>query len=213
MSLVPERRRREEVLNTITHGAGLLASLAGAVTLVVMSMGSRNPLQVPSVVIYCTSLIAVYLTSTLYHAAQHPPTKSRLQVLDHCAIYLLIAGTYTPLVLLGVGGRLGWTLFAAVWTLAAVGIVFKYFFTGRMTLLSLATYLAMGWIAVFAAGPLMSALPSATVLWVLAGGLSYTLGSFVFLSNRSWAHPLWHVFVMAGSTCHFLAIAGRVSAG
>lgn len=213
MSLVPERRHREEVLNTLTHGAGLVASVIGAVVLVAMSMGSRNPLQVPSIVIYCTSLIAVYLSSTLYHAAVHPPTKTKLQVLDHCAIYLLIAGTYTPLVLLGVGGRLGWSLFAAVWTLAAAGVLFKWFFTGRWTGVSVVTYLAMGWIAVLAAEPLMSALPSATVLWVVAGGLAYTVGSFVFLSTRSWAHPLWHLFVMAGSTCHFLAIATRVSAG
>lgn len=201
------------MINTITHGAGLAASVVGAAVLVALSLGSRNPLQVPSVVIYCASLIAVYLTSTLYHAAVHPPTKSRLQVLDHCAIYLLIAGTYTPLVLLGVGGRLGWTLFAAVWTLAAAGILFKYHFTGRLTGLSVATYLAMGWIAVLGGEPLLSALPSATVLWVVAGGLAYTVGSFVFLSSRAWAHPVWHVFVLAGSTCHFFAIASRVTLG
>jgi hemolysin III len=181
VSLLPQRRRREELLNTITHGAGLVASILGAIVLVAMSVGSRNPLQVPSVVLYCTSLIAVYLSSTLYHAAVHPPTKSRLQVLDHCAIYMLIAGTYTPLVLLGVGGRLGWTLFAAVWCLAAAGIVFKWFFTGRFNGLSTALYLAMGWLAVFAAGPLMSSLSSATVVWGVARGLGYTLGSFVLL--------------------------------
>lgn len=208
MTLLSQRRRREELLNTITHGAGLAASIVGAFVLVAMSIESRNPLQVPSVVVYCASLIAVYLSSTLYHATAHPRTKSRLQVLDHCAIYMLIAGTYTPLVLLGVGGRLGWTLFAAVWSLAAAGIVFKWFFTGRFNGLSTALYLAMGWIAVFAAGPLMSSLSSATVVWVVAGGLAYTFGSFVFLSTRSWAHPVWHLFVMAGSTCHFLAIAG-----
>lgn len=213
MTLVPQHRRREEILNTITHGAGLVASVIGAIVLVALSVGSRNPLQVPSVVIYCASLIAVYLSSTLYHAAVHPPTKSRLQVLDHCAIYLLIAGTYTPLVLLGVGGRLGWTLFAAVWSLAAAGIVFKWFFTGRMTGVSVLTYLAMGWLAVFAAEPLMSSLPSATVVWVVAGGLAYTLGSVVFLSTRPWAHPLWHLFVIAGSTCHFFAIVSRVYPG
>ena len=213
MPLIPEHRRREEFLNTLTHGAGLVAAIVGAVMLVAMSLGSRNPLQVPSVVIYCASLIAVYLSSTLYHAAEHPPTKSRLQILDHCAIYLLIAGTYTPLVLLGVGGRLGWILFAAVWSLAAAGVLFKAFFTGRWTGVSVITYLAMGWIAVFAAEPLMSALPSATVIWVVAGGLAYTVGSVVFLSTRSWAHPVWHLFVMAGSACHFLAIATRVNAG
>ncbi|MFN2377971.1 MAG: hemolysin III family protein [Candidatus Binatia bacterium] len=211
MGSLPHRHRREEIVNTITHGAGLLASIIGAILLVGMSLGSRNPLEVPSVVVYSVTLILVYLSSTLYHAVVHPETKSRLQVFDHCAIYLLIAGTYTPLLLLGVGGVLGWTLFAVVWTMAAVGMVFKYFFTGRMGAVSITSYLAMGWVAVFAGPSLMQSLPPDTVVWVVAGGLSYTLGSFVFLSSRPYAHSVWHLFVLAGSTCHFLAIAARVA--
>ncbi len=211
MSSLPNRHRGEEIVNTITHGAGLVASIIGTFVLVGMSLHSRNPLGVPSVVVFCASLILVYLSSTLYHAVVHPGTKSRLQVLDHCAIYLLIAGTYTPLLLLGIGGTLGWTLFAIVWSMAAAGIVFKYFYTGRMVLLSTATYLAMGWVAVFAFEPLSSALPAETVVWLIVGGLSYTVGSFVFLSTRPYAHSVWHVFVMAGSTCHFLAVASRVA--
>jgi hemolysin III len=205
------RHPREEIINTITHGAGLLASIVGAIVLVGMSLGSRNPLEVPSVAVYCASLILVYLSSTLYHAAGHPETKGRLQVFDHCAIYLLIAGTYTPLVLLGIGGRLGWTLFAVVWSMAAVGIVFKYFFTGRLGAISLITYLAMGWVAVFAAQPLLSSLPSDTVVWIVTGGLAYTFGSFIFMSNRPYAHTVWHLFVIAGSACHFFAMVTRVS--
>ena len=210
MTSLPQRHEREEFLNTITHGAGLLASIVGAIVLVGMSMGSRNPLEVPSVVVYCISLILVYLSSTLYHAVAHPETKSRLQVFDHCAIYLLIAGTYTPLLLLGVGGELGWTLFFVIWTMAAAGIVFKCFFTGRMGMVSMATYLGMGWIAVLAGQPLLSALPSDTVILVVAGGLSYSLGALVFLSNRPYAHSVWHLFVLVGSTCHFLAMLARV---
>ena len=189
-----------------------MASIVGAVVLVGMSIGSRNPLEVPSVVVYCATLILVYLASTLYHAAGHPETKGRLQVFDHCAIYLLIAGTYTPLLLLGIGGQLGWTLFAVVWSMAAAGIVFKYFFTGRMGTVSILTYLGMGWVAVFAAQPLLSALPSDTVVWVVVGGLAYTLGSFVFMSNRAYAHSVWHLFVIAGSACHFFAMVARASA-
>jgi hemolysin III len=211
LSTLPERHRREEILNSITHGAGLAASIVGAVVLVGMSLESRNPLEVPSVVIYCLSLILVYLSSTLYHAVVHPETKSRLQVFDHCAIYLLIAGTYTPLVLLGIGGEVGWTLFVVVWSMAAAGILFKWFFTGRFGAVSIATYLGMGWVAVFAGPTALATLPADTVLLVVAGGLAYTLGSFVFLVNRPYAHSVWHVFVMAGSTFHYFAIVSRVS--
>ncbi len=210
MSLVPQRHRREEIINTITHGAGLVASVIGAVVLVGMSLGSRNPLQMPSVVIYCTSLILVYLSSTLYHAVVHEETKGRLQIFDHCAIYVLIAGTYTPLLLLGIGGRMGWSLFAVVWTMAAAGVIFKYYFTGRMGTLSVLSYLAMGWVAVLAGPTLIASLPSVTVAWIIVGGLAYTVGSFIFLSNRPYAHTVWHLFVIAGSTCHFFAIVARV---
>jgi hemolysin III len=211
LSTLPERHRREEILNSITHGAGLAASIVGAVVLVGMSLESRNPLEVPSVVIYCLSLILVYLSSTLYHAVVHPETKSRLQVFDHCAIYLLIAGTYTPLVLLGIGGEVGWTLFVVVWSMAAAGILFKWFFTGRFGAVSIATYLGMGWVAVFAGPAAIASLPADTLLLVVAGGLSYTFGSFVFLFDRPYAHSVWHVFVMAGSTFHYFAIVSGIS--
>lgn len=209
--MLPHRHPRAEFLNTLTHATGLVASIVGAVILVGMALESRNPLEVPSVAIYSASLILVYLSSTLYHAVVHPETKSRLQVFDHCAIYLLIAGTYTPLLLLGVGGVFGRNLCVLVWLLAAVGIVFKYYFTGRWAVLSTLTYLAMGWMAVFVAQPLMSALPATTVAWVVMGGLAYTAGSLVFLSDRPYAHSLWHLFVMAGSACHFFAIVDRIS--
>lgn len=210
MNGYPEHHRHEEIMNTLTHGAGLAASLIGAAGLVGMARGSGNPLAMPSVIAYCVSLVLVYLSSTLYHAAACPHRKSRLQVFDHCAIYLLIAGTYTPLLLLGVGGTLGWTLFGVVWSMAAVGIVFKYFYTGQFQGVSLASYLAMGWVAVFAARPLLEALSPQTVTWVVAGGMAYTLGSLAFLSNRAYAHTLWHLFVIAGSACHFFAIADGV---
>jgi hemolysin III len=210
---MPEFFRRlhfVERCNALTHFTGLLAALVGAVVLVGMAAQSPHPLEVPSTVVYSASLVLVYLSSTLYHGASHAPTKDRLQVLDHCAIYLLIAGTYTPLLLVSVGGDLGWSFFVLVWAMAAAGIVFKLFFTGRFWALSTASYLAMGWIAVLAAEPLLAALPPRTVAWIVAGGLAYTVGSLVFLMSHRWAHPLWHLFVMAGSACHFVAIVSRI---
>lgn len=209
--MTPEQHHRAEVLNTLTHAAGLVASLAGAFVLVQMSLQSRNPLEAPSVVVYCASLVLVYLASTLYHAARHVPTKKRLQVLDHSAIYLLIAGTYTPLLLLGVGGTLGWSLLVLVWAMAACGIVFKWFFTGRYPLVSTLAYVGMGWVALLGGEPLLSALPVTTVFLVVAGGVAYTVGAMVFLVHRPWAHPVWHVCVLVGSSCHFAAVAARVS--
>lgn len=210
MNNIPERHRHEEMVNALTHGAGLAASLIGAAGLMGMALRSANPLAVPSVMAYCTSLVLVYLSSTLYHAVECPHRKSRLQVFDHCAIYLLIAGTYTPLLLLGVGGVLGWSLFAVVWAMALAGIAFKYFYTGQMQAVSLASYLAMGWVAVFAGKPLLEALSPLTVTWVVIGGLAYTVGSLAFVSNRAYAHTVWHLFVIAGSACHFFAIAAGV---
>jgi hemolysin III len=210
LSTVPARPAREELINAVTHGAGLVASIVGAIALVVMAMANPNSLAVPSVVIYGISLVLVYLSSTLYHGAWHPPTKSRLQVFDHCAIYLLIAGTYTPLLLLGIGGQIGWTFFTVIWTLAAAGVVFKYFFTGRLGALSIATYLGMGWLAVFGGREVFDALPPVTVTWVAAGGAAYTCGSFVFLSRFPYAHTVWHLFVIAGSACHYYAISARL---
>ena len=210
MSRLPERHRREEILNAFTHGAGLMASIVGAFLLIGMAAGSSNPLLMPSVLVYCSSLILVYLSSTLYHAASHPPIKSRLQVFDHCAIYLLIAGTYTPLVLLTLVGSTRWIMFSVVWTMAIAGVVFKYFFTGRMKYLSMATYMTMSFVAIFAARPLLASLPPTTTTLVLAGGASYVLGACVFLSHRPYAHSVWHLFVMGGSTCHFFAIVARI---
>jgi hemolysin III len=129
-----------------------------------------------------------------------------MRVLDHCAIYLLIAGTYTPFVLVGLGGRLGWTLFGVVWAMAAAGIVFKVFATGRFAVVSTAAYVAMGWLGVVALGPLIRSLSGAALLWLLAGGIAYTAGTFFYHRRILYSHALWHVFVLIGSVCHFVAI-------
>jgi hemolysin III len=197
---------REEAANVATHAAGLVASVFGAVVLVYFGIARGEALHVASAGLYGATLVALYGASTLYHAFWRPGVKRVLRVLDHCAIYLLIAGTYTPFVLVGLGGRLGWSLFAVVWAMAAAGIVFKIFATGRFAVVSTAAYVAMGWLGVVAIGPLIRSLSGSAVLWLLAGGVAYTAGTFFYHRKIPYAHALWHVFVLLGSVCHFVAI-------
>lgn len=196
----------EETANVATHAAGLVASVAGVVVLVYLGVARGEFLHVASAGVYGATLVALYAASTLYHAFRRPGVKRVLRVLDHCAIYLLIAGTYTPFVLVGLGGGLGWTLFGVVWAMAAAGIVFKVFATGRFAVVSTAAYVAMGWLGVVAFGPLVRSLPGAALVWLLAGGIAYTAGTFFYHRKISYSHALWHVFVLIGSVCHFIAI-------
>ena len=195
----------EEAANVATHAAGLVASVVGVGVLVYLGVSRGEGLHVASAGVYGATLVALYTASTLYHAFRRPGVKRVLRVLDHCAIYLLIAGTYTPFVLVGLGGRLGWTLFAGVGAMAA-GIVFKVFATGRFAVVSTAAYVAMGWLGVVALGPLIRSLSGAALVWLLAGGVAYTAGTFFYHRKIPYAHALWHVFVLLGSVCHFVAI-------
>jgi hemolysin III len=197
---------REEAANVATHAAGLVASIVGVGVLVYLGVSRGEGLHAASAGLYGATLVALYAASTLYHAFRRPGVKRVLRVLDHCAIYLLIAGTYTPFVLVGLGGRLGWTLFAVVWAMAAAGIVFKVFATGRFAVVSTAAYVAMGWLGVVALGPLIRSLSGAALLWLLAGGIAYTAGTFFYHRRIPYSHALWHVFVLIGSVCHFVAI-------
>ena len=197
---------REEAANVATHAAGLLASIVGVVVLVYLGVVRGEVLHVASAGLYGATLVALYAASTLYHAFREPGVKRVLRVLDHCAIYLLIAGTYTPFVLVGLGGGWGWALFGVVWAMAAAGIVFKVFVTGRFAVASTAAYVAMGWLGVVAIGPLVRSLPGAALAWLLAGGVAYTAGTFFYHRKIPYSHALWHVFVLAGSVCHFVAI-------
>ena len=197
---------REEAANVATHAAGLVASIVGVVVLVYLGVVRGEVLHVASAGLYGATLVALYAASTLYHAFREPGVKRVLRVLDHCAIYLLIAGTYTPFVLVGLGGRWGWALFGVVWAMAAAGIVFKVFATGRFAVASTAAYVAMGWLGVVAIGPLVRSLPGAALAWLLAGGVAYTAGTFFYHRKIPYSHALWHVFVLAGSVCHFVAI-------
>ena len=202
---------REEIANVLTHGAGAVASLAGAAVLVTVAALGGDAWKVVGSAVFGTTLVLLYTASTLYHAARSPVARARLKVLDHCAIYLLIAGSYTPFTLIGLRGGWGWSLFGVIWGLAVAGTVFKLFFTGRFPRLSTAVYVAMGWLAVVAIGPMVQRLPAATLAWMVAGGLIYTAGTVFYHSRRiPYAHAIWHLFVLGGSACHFAAVLTQV---
>lgn len=201
------RRVAEEVANSLTHGFGLLLSLAGFVTLLGLAALRGTALHVAACGIYGATLVALYAASTLYHGCRQPRRKRVLRVVDHCAIYLLIAGTYTPFTLVALPPGWGWTLFSLVWLLAAAGVVYKILFLGRFPRLALATYLGMGWLAVVAIRPLASTLPTQGMLLMLAGGLFYTGGVWFFTRDHlPYRHAVWHLFVLAGSACHYAAV-------
>lgn len=202
---------REEFASALTHGLGAAAALAGGGVLITLAALHGDHWQLIASVVFGISLLLLYVASTLYHAIQHPIAKARLKVFDHCAIYLLIAGTYTPFTLIGLRGQVGWLLFAAIWTLALLGVVFKLFYTGRFKLLSTAIYIAMGWLVILAIKPLLAALDNWTFGWLLAGGVFYTLGTvFYHRPSLRYSHAVWHLFVIAGSVCHYVAVMAQV---
>jgi hemolysin III len=199
---------REEVANSVTHGLGLLASLAGAFVLVSLAVEQGEVWHVVSAAVYGTTLVTMYAASTLYHALKGTRARRVLRILDHCAIYLLIAGTYTPITLVGLQGGWGWTLFGLAWSFAAAGIVFKVLATGRFAVLSTVTYVLMGWLCIVAVKPMFILLSPGALALLGAGGLFYTAGIIFYHSNRvPYSHAVWHLFVVAGSLCHYLAIA------
>ena len=202
---------REELANAWTHGVGAAAALAGGGILITLAAVHGDGWQLVSAIVFGVSLLLLYTASTLYHAIQHPVAKARLKVFDHCAIYLLIAGTYTPFTLVGLREDGGWWLFAAIWTLAVAGVVFKLFFTGRFKGLSTAIYIAMGWMVVTAVGPFVRQVPMETIAWLLGGGIAYTAGTYFYMHKRiPFAHAIWHGFVLGGSACHFVAVTQHV---
>jgi hemolysin III len=199
---------REEVANAVTHGIGLLLSLIGMPILILAALDRGERATVIGASVFGATLIALYAASTLYHAIPHPTLKQRLRVLDHAAIYLLIAGTYTPFTLGVLRGTWGWTLFGIVWTLAALGVLFKVVFgSGAMAKVSTAIYVAMGWVIIIAIKPLMVSMEHAGLMLLVAGGLCYTGGVIFYVDRRrAWTHPVWHLFVMGGSVCHYFAV-------
>lgn len=207
------RRTLEEIANTVTHGIGLLLSIAGFAVLLVFAILRGTAWHVVACSIYGATLICLYSASTLYHAAVSARLKRALRIFDHSAIYLLIAGTYTPFLLLNLRGPWGWSLFGAIWGLALAGILFKFWFVGHWEHLSTAIYVLMGWLALIATKPVLAHVPSTTLLWLLAGGLFYSGGLIFYVWKRlPYSHAVWHVFVLAGSTCHYFAVLRSVLA-
>jgi hemolysin III len=197
----------EEIANSVTHGVALLASLAALPILIVVAVSRQDAWQVVGGTVFGATLVMLYAASTLYHALPHSKAKRVFRILDHSAIYLLIAGTYTPFALGALRGLWGWTLLGAVWTLAALGIVAKSTLGFRFPRLSAAVYLTMGWLAVIAAGPLRAHVGPSGLAWLIAGGLCYTAGVVFFAWERlRYGHMVWHLFVTAGSVCHFFAV-------
>ena len=197
----------EEVMNAVTHGIGALLSVAGLVLLTVLAYLHGDIWHIVSFSIYGTTLVLLYLASTLYHSFTNERIKRIFKILDHSAIYLLIAGTYTPFTLVPLHGVLGWTVFGVVWGLAMIGIVLKIFFAGRFNIISTLCYLGMGWFIVFAIKPLIATVPALGMTWLLVGGLFYTLGSIFYLWKKiPYNHAIWHLFVLAGSISHFIAV-------
>lgn len=196
----------EEIANSITHGIGAALSVAGLIVMMVIAAMNGSAWQIVACAVYGASLILLYFCSTLYHALTNPRAKRVFMILDHAAIYVLIAGTYTPFTLVTLRGPWGWTLFGIIWTLAISGIVFKCFFIHRLRTLSTAVYVLMGWCIVVAIRPLLAALPWHGFLWLLAGGLSYTTGVVFYAWKRRYAHAVWHLFVIGGSVCHYYAV-------
>lgn len=197
----------EEIANTVSHGIGFLLAVASLPILAYVAARDGRAADVVAASIFSATMMVLYFVSALYHAVPAGPAKTWLNRLDHAAIFLFIAGSYTPFVLGVLHGPWGWSLFGVVWAIAAVGVTLKLLNRLSHPLLSTGLYVAMGWVAVVAAGPLMHRMPAAGLAWLVAGGLSYTAGAVVFLfdSRFRFAHFLWHLFVLAGSLCHFFA--------
>jgi hemolysin III len=199
--------RAEEIANRLTHGVGALLGVAGLVLLVVASARNGDAWHVVSTAIFGATLVLLYTASTLYHSFSGERARQLLRKFDHAAIFLLIAGTYTPFVLVTLRGAWGWSLFGVVWGLAIVGVALKFWFAGRFRVVSTLIYLAMGWLVLIALKPLVAALPSGGMKLLVAGGLCYTGGAVFYLwRSLPYHHAIWHVFVLGGSACHWAAV-------
>jgi hemolysin III len=216
MSMVtgPRYTVGEEIANSVTHGIGWLLSVAGLVTLVTFATITGGTLRVVSCTIFGVTLVVLYAASTLYHALPNRRAKGIFRVLDHSAIFLLIAGTYTPLVPFALAGAWGWSLLACVWLLALAGVLLNTLAPGRWRRLSVSLYLAMGWLAVVAIKPFIAAFDHSVVILIVAGGLAYTWGlAFYLWRGLKYGHALWHIFVLAGSVLHYFAVFFAVGIG
>ncbi len=197
----------EEIVHSVTHGIGAGLSISGLTILVMLAVLYGTIYQTVGFTIYGASLIILYLASTLYHSFQQPQVKQIFKIMDHSAIYVLIAGSYTPFLLLTIPGTLGWTLLVIIWALAITGVSFKTVFIHRFDKLSVLTYILMGWLSLVAVQELWVNLPLGGFIWLAAGGVVYTVGVIFYLLHQiPYTHAVWHIFVMAGSLCHYMAV-------
>lgn len=207
MRNIEDRAEIEELINSVTHGFGLLLSVIGFGALVMLAIMRGTAWHVAGCTVFGLTLIFLYTASTLYHSLRSPEAKRIFKIVDHSAIYLLIAGTYTPFTLVNLRGTWGWSLFAVMWALCAAGIAFKIFHMGKFRILSGLTYIVMGWMGLIAFKPLLAMVPFKGIVWLFAGGFFYTFGVLFFACKRiPYNHAIWHVFVMAGSICHYFAV-------
>lgn len=197
----------EERINILSHAIGLLLSIIAVVLLVTRASSYGNAWHIVSAAIFGASLITLYAASTTYHSATRAELRARLRIIDHATIYILIAGTYTPFTLITLNGTVGWVIFAFSWGMAISGIILKLFFTGRFNLVSTLMYVFMGWIIIFAVKPLIANLSTEGLFWLVAGGLSYTIGAIIYsIKKVPLNHAIFHLFVLGGSICHFVAV-------
>ncbi len=197
----------EEKFNIVSHAIGFVLSIIALILLTLQATAYGDVLHITSVTIFGISLILLYAASTLYHSAKEPGLRYKLNIFDHSAIYVLIAGTYTPFTLITLNGKTGWLIFSISWGMALIGIILKLFFTGKYNILSTLMYVFMGWMIVFAINPLIDNLPSGGLHWLFAGGISYTIGAILFSIRKiKFNHAIFHVFVLIGSFCHFYSV-------
>ena len=197
----------EERINVASHAVGTVLSVVALVLLVVHASLHGNVWHIVSFSVFGSSLIILYASSTFYHSARTEELRTRLRIVDHATIYILIAGTYTPFTLVTLGGVAGWTIFGVSWGMATVGIILKIFFTGKYDLISTLMYVFMGWIIVFAFEPLVNNLSEEGLFWLVAGGVSYTVGAILYsIGKIKFNHAIFHIFVLLGSICHFISV-------
>ncbi len=197
----------EEKINIISHAIGFILSIVALVLLVTHATLHGDVWHIVSFSIFGASLIILYAASTFYHSAKKSELRNRLNIIDHASIYVLIAGTYTPFTLVTLKGTIGWVIFGISWGLAVTGIILKLFFTGKYNLISTIMYVLMGWVIVFAIKPLINNLPLAGLLWLVAGGISYTIGAILYgIKKIKFNHAIFHMFVLIGSFCHFMSV-------
>ena len=197
----------EEKINVLSHAIGFFLSVTALILLVVKSSITGTVWHIVSFSIYGASLVILYAASTFFHNAKNLKLRRRLNIFDHASIYILIAGTYTPFTLVTLNGTIGWVLFGITWGIALTGVILKLFFTGKYDKISTIAYVLMGWIIVFAFKPLLNNLPFEGIVWLVLGGIAYTIGAILYsIKKLSFNHAIFHIFVLIGSFCHFIAV-------